>query len=69
MPRWLTKRTEVVTLSRTDGSFEASVPLYDGTVKQLTVTFTMTADRALRVVCVNEPGAAGLSDFSAWSTS
>lgn len=64
--QWTTKRTEVTTTSRTDGSFAASVPLYDGGVKQLTLRFEVTADREVRVLVDGEPGAT-LSGFSAWS--
>lgn len=50
-----------------DGTLLASVPLLDGGKLAATLTFTMTADRALEIRCNNEPGAAGLSDFRAWS--
>lgn len=64
--KWTTKPTEVK-VATTDGTLSASVPLYDNGVKAATVTFTITADRAMEVVVVNEPGAAGLAGFSAWS--
>lgn len=51
----------------TDGTLTASVPLLDAGVKAATLTFTITADRALTVLCDNEPGAAGLAGFQAWS--
>ena len=49
------------------GTVTASVPLLDAGVKACTLQFVMTADHALTVLCVNEPGTAGLSDFRAWS--
>ena len=49
------------------GTVTASVPLLDAGVKACTLTFKMTADHALTVLCTNEPGTAGLSNFSAWS--
>lgn len=50
----------------TDGTLTASVPVLDGGTLAATLTFTLTADRALTVLCANEPGAVGLSGFSAW---
>lgn len=64
--KWTTKATEVK-VSTAGGTLSASVPLYDDGAKAATVTFTITADRALEVVVVNEPGSAGLTGFSAWS--
>lgn len=52
----------------TDGTLTASVPLLDAGTLAATLTFTITADRALTVLCDNQPGAAGLTDFRAWST-
>lgn len=49
------------------GAVTASIPLLDAGVLAVTVTFTMTAERALLVTVRNEPGAAGLSNFQAWS--
>ena len=64
--QWTTKRTEVVTTSRADGSFTASVPLYDAGVKQLTLTLSVSADRHVEVLVNGEPGAS-LSGFTCWS--
>lgn len=66
--KWTTKPQEIKVSTDTAGTFAASLPLYDNGVKAATVTFTITADRALEVVVVNEPGAAGLAGFQAWST-
>lgn len=66
--KWTTRVTEITYGTDVDGTFKAAVPLYDGLTKAATVTFTITADRALEVVVVNEPGAVGLSGFQAWST-
>jgi hypothetical protein len=52
----------------TDGTLTASVPVLDGGTLAATLTFTLTADRALTVLCDNQPGAAGLQGFQAWST-
>jgi hypothetical protein len=49
-----------------DGTLLASVPLRDNGTLAATVSFTITPDRALEVRVLNEPGAAGLSDFRAW---
>ena len=49
------------------GTLTVSVPLRNAGTLAATLTFTITADRALRIVVVNEPGAAGLSGFQAWS--
>lgn len=57
----------VVTKDATTGTLTASVPLKNAGVLAATVTFTITADRALLINIVNEPGAAGLSNFQAWS--
>ena len=51
------------------GTLTASVPLKDSGTLAATVTFTITAGRALVVVVRNEPGAAGLTGFQAWSDS
>lgn len=65
---WTTKANEITHNRDVSGTFTASVPLYDGVLKAATLTFTVTAGRALEVVVVSEPGAAGLSGFQAWST-
>lgn len=65
--KWSTKPQEITVGTDTTGTFTASVPLYDNGVKAATLTFTISANRALVVVCENEPGAAGLTDFRAWS--
>ena len=52
-----------------DGTLHASVEVDDGGVLAGTLTFTLTADRALRVVVTSAPGDAGLSGFQAWSNS
>jgi hypothetical protein len=51
----------------TDGTLTASVPINDAGTLAATLTFTLTADRALTVLCDNQPGAAGLTGFAAWS--
>ena len=56
----------VVTVAA-DGTLTASVPLLDGLVLATTLTFTLTAARALVIVVRSEPGAAGLTGFQAWS--
>lgn len=63
---WTTKRTEVSTVAAADGSFKASIPLYDGATKQLTLTLSVSADRHVEVLVNGEPGAA-LSGFTGWS--
>ena len=50
-----------------DGTLTVALPLKDGGTLAATLTFTMTAARALQVVMRNEPGAAGLTGFQAWS--
>lgn len=64
--KWTTKPTEVVATSADDGSFHAEVPLYDGGVKQLTVTFDIDADRVLTVFVNGEPTGT-ITGFYAWS--
>lgn len=49
------------------GTLTASVPILDAGTLAATLTFTLTADRALTVLCDNQPGAAGLTGFAAWS--
>jgi len=49
------------------GTLTATVPLKDAGILAATLKFTITADRALRIDVTNEPGAAGLTDFQAWS--
>lgn len=56
-----------VTAVDANGTLSAAVPLLDNGVLAATLTFTITADRALEVICRNEPGAAGLTGFTAWS--
>ena len=51
-----------------DGTLHASVEVDDAGVLAGTLTFTLTADRALRVVVTSAPGAAGLTAFEAWSS-
>lgn len=51
------------------GTLVTSVPLLDNKVLAATLKFEITADRALKITVENAPGAAGLSDFQAWSTS
>lgn len=65
--KWTTKPQEIKVSTDATGTFNASIPLYDNGVKAATLRFTITADRALTVLCENEPGAAGLSGFQAWS--
>jgi hypothetical protein len=66
---WSTKATEIKASRDTaTGTFSAAVPLYDNGVKQGTLTIAMTEDRVLRFLWDAEPGAVGLSSFSAWST-
>jgi hypothetical protein len=69
MPKaqWSTNPREVTAGTDADGTFSASLPLYDGKTKAATLRFTITADRALEVVVDNEPGSAGLTGFAAWS--
>lgn len=50
-----------------DGTAMGSTQLLDGGVLAGTVNFTITPDRGLQVLWVNEPGAAGLTGFTAWS--
>lgn len=49
------------------GTLLTSIPIKDNGVLVATLTFTLTADRALKVNVISEPGAAGLSAFEAWS--
>jgi hypothetical protein len=65
--KWTTNPREITAATDADGTFTASIPLYDDGVKAATLRFTITADRALTVLCENEPGSAGLADFRAWS--
>ena len=51
----------------TTGTLSASIPISDGGVLAATVSFTITTARVLVVNVTKEPGAAGLSDFQAWS--
>lgn len=50
-----------------DGTLHASVAVDDAGVLAGTLTFTLTADRALMVVVTSAPGDAGLSGYQAWS--
>jgi hypothetical protein len=65
--QWSTNLREISVTVDADGTLTASVPLYDDGVKAATLRFTITADRALTVLCENEPGSAGLTGFQAWS--
>jgi hypothetical protein len=65
--QWTTVPREISVTVDADGTFTASIPLYDNRVKVATLRFTITADRALTVLVENEPGSAGLSGFAAWS--
>lgn len=49
------------------GTLLTSFPIKDNGVLVATVSFTLTADRALKINVVSEPGAAGLTAFEAWS--
>lgn len=49
-----------------NGTASASVPLLDNGVLACTLTFTLTAARALRVELDNAAGSAGLTGFEAW---
>lgn len=64
--QWTTHPKEITVSTDASGTFSASVPLYDSGVKAATLKFTITADRFLTVVCVNEPGSAGLLDYRSW---
>lgn len=50
-----------------DGTLSVNVPLKDNNTLVATLRFTLTADRALKLVVDNEPGAARLTGFEAWS--
>ena len=50
-----------------DGTLHASVQVEDAGVLAGTLTFTLTANRALRIDVTSEPGTAGLSGYQAWS--
>lgn len=50
-----------------DGTLASSIPIKDNGILVATLKFALTADRALRVEVISEPGAAGLSAFEAWS--
>jgi hypothetical protein len=65
--KWTTRPNELMTQVGQDGTFTAAIPLYDAGTKAATLTFTITADRVLTVLCENEPGSAGLTGFTAWS--
>lgn len=58
--------TPTKSVDKTTGTASASVPLLDSGTLAATLTFTITADRTLRVEIDNEPGAPGLSGFEAW---
>ena len=66
--KWTTDVRQITTGTDADGTFRASFPLLDNGVKAATLVVTVTADRALRFEVRNEPGAAGLAGFQAWST-
>lgn len=71
MPRakWTTKPTEIKVTVAADGTHRVEIPVYDNGVKAFTEVRTITPDRVYRLEVRNEPGAAGLSGFEAWSTS
>lgn len=50
------------------GTLTVSLPVRDGGKLAATVRVKLTADRVLQIIVVNEPGAAGLAGFEAWST-
>lgn len=56
-------------VDKTSGTAAASVPLLDNGTIAATLTFTITADRALRVEVDNAAGSAGFTDFQAWMRS
>ena len=56
-----------VVMDKVTGELTASAPLLESKVLAATVNISITADRALRIDVVNEPGSAGLSGFQAWS--
>lgn len=64
--KWTANPTEVALTTDTDGTFHATVPLYDDGTKAVTFDVTITADRVLEFKAINEPGAAGLQGFQAW---
>lgn len=64
--KWSTDPRQVAVARVEDGTLTASMPLLDDGVLAATLSFRITADRALEVRVKNEPGAAGLSDFRAW---
>lgn len=66
--RWTTDPRQITTATDADGTFRASLPLLDNGVKAATLVLTVTADRALRFEVRNEPAAAALAGFQAWST-
>jgi hypothetical protein len=65
--QWSVKSTDVKYSTDAAGTLTVAVGLYDNGVKAATLRFTITADRALTVLCENEPGSAGLTGFQAWS--
>lgn len=65
--KWSVKPTDVKYVTDAAGTLSVAVGLYDDGVKAATLRFTIDADRNLTVVCENEPGAAGLAGFTAWS--
>lgn len=65
--KWTTNPKEVSVTTAADGTFHAVVPLYDNGVKAVTFDVTITADRVLQFLALNQPGAAGLTGFTAWS--
>jgi hypothetical protein len=64
--KWTTNPKNITAGTDADGTFTASVPLLDSGTLACTLEFTITADRVLTVLCVNEPGAAGLLDYRSW---
>lgn len=65
--QWSTKNSEITAGTDASGTWTATVPLYDGTVKTLTFIFSITADRRLRLDVHGEEGADPLVGFEAWS--
>lgn len=64
--KWTTNPKEVSLTTAADGTFHLVAPLYDNGTKAVTFDVTITADRVLKFLAENEPGAAGLQGFSAW---
>jgi hypothetical protein len=65
--KWTTNPKEVSVTTGADGTWHLVAPLYDNGVKAVTFDVTITAERFLQFLALNEPGAAGLQGFQAWS--